>query len=275
MGNLVSTFTMPAAVARDVVGQFDYEQAGAPVVRDLDIEERVKGESEVGDVLGMQAIRMLPDVRSIQYAQSFNGETDIGYYRFSNPGAIGKVSPLTKQITGAVSEPTLTGLEEEMNKANLKDWQLYNKSTAPNANVDYVLRHRLAKTMYKDFEAWRKGSKNKRGVVTYDETSDPKEKAKLLEDWIKNRIGDEREIVEDMLEQWAISKPYSSRGFIRNTYALKQKEVGKDAFDDAAKALGYESSKSMIADSESVKEEVKRRRLLLAKINDYIPNEAD
>lgn len=275
LGNFISTFTMPAALARDAVGQFDYDKAGSPFVRDLDIEEGTSGRGvgEFGDVLTMQSTRMLPDLETLQYTQSFNGDTDIGYYRFSNPVAISKMNPLVKQITGAVSEPVLTGLEEEMNKANLKDWKLYNKNTAPNANVDYLLRRRLAKTMYKEFEAWRKKApaSERYGKTAYDDIKDPKDRAVLLESWISNTIRAKREETEDLLQDFIASSPKMSRGFVRNNYALKLKELGEDPFNQAALDLGYESAKDMITSSENVDVEVKRRGLLLSKVNNYIP----
>ena len=218
---------------------------------------------------------MLPDLEFVQYTQSFNGETDLAYYRFSNPVAIGKMNPLIKQITGATSEPALTGLEEEMNKGNLKDWMLYNKRTVPNANLDYVVRQRLAKTMSKNFEAWREtGTGSKQfGYTPYDEIQDPKKKAELLEGWIKKQITTEVKRTEVMFDKYAAASPVKARGFVRNNYAIKRKEVGKDVFDEAAKEFGYETADKFIADSETVKIEVDRRMAILMKISDYIPNE--
>ena len=278
IGSFISTFSMPFAVARDMVGQFDYDQAGAPFVRDLANSEGISTKAAGGvdlNVLQMQSSRMLPDLEFIQYTQSFNGETDLAYYRFSNPVAIGKMNPLIKQITGATSEPALTGLEEEMNKGNLKDWMLYNKRTVPNANLDYVVRQRLAKTMSKNFEVWREtGTGSKQfGYTPYDEIQDPKKKAELLEGWIKKQITTEVKRTEVMFDKYAAASPVKARGFIRNNYAIKRKEVGKDVFDEAAKEFGYESADKFIADSETVKIEVDRRMAILMKINDYIPNE--
>ena len=76
-----------------------------------------------------------------------------------------------------------------------------------------------------------------------------------------------------MFDKYAAASPVKARGFVRNNYAIKRKEVGKDVFDEAAKEFGYESADEFIADSETVKIEVDRRMAILMKINDYIPNE--
>lgn len=275
LGGFLSTFTMPAAIARDVVGQMSYDQAGAPFTRDLAITDGVSTKAAGGlgmDLLKMQTTRMLPDMDFMQYTQSFNGENDIDYYRFSNPVAIGKMNPLIKQITGSVSEPPVTQLEMEMNRYNLKDWKMYNSRTVPNANVDYVVRQRLAKTMYRDFAEWKANAPAGRAYpnMTYDDIQDNDDKAQLLEGWIKKRIKQETELVEGMLDKFIAANPYKARGYVRNNYALKRKELGSDVFDKAAKDLGYESADEYIADSESVTQEISRRMSILMKTANYI-----
>ena len=274
LGGFLSTFTMPAAIARDVIGQMSYDQAGAPFTRDLAITDGVstKGAGLNLDTVTMQSTRMLPDMQFMQYTQSFNGETDIDYYRFSNPVAIGKMNPLTKQITGATSEPPLTELEKEMNKANLKDWQLYNSKTVPNANIDYVLRQRLAKNLPKEFAKWKANAPAGRAYpnMTYDDIKDPKEKAQLLEGWIKKRIDQEKEVVESMFDKFVAANPYKARGYIRNNYALKRKKLGAEVFDKAAKQFGYSSADDYISDAESINQEIERRMKILMMSSNYI-----
>jgi len=88
--------------------------------------------------------------------------------------ARGKIDPGLKQITGIAGEPPTTALQREMSKYNLKNYQLYTNTTAKTANVDLVLRHRLAKTMYKDFEEWKANApaSPRYGEMTYNEISE-------------------------------------------------------------------------------------------------------
>ena len=274
LGNFLSTFTMPAALARDIVGQFDYDQAGSPMVRDMAMSEEKRGDGDLS-VAVMQTTRMLPDLDWVQYTQSFDGQNDIPYYRFNNPVAIGKQNPLVKQVTGEVSEPPLTSLEEEMNRYQLKDWQMYNKNTVPNPNIDYVLRQRLAKTMYKDFENWKKQAPASKQYTnnSYDEIQDNEKKAEILTEWIESRIRNERDKVQEAFDGWASKNPHAARGYIRNNYKLKEKQVGEGIFDEAAQTFGFDTADEYIADSENVTQEVNRRQELILKTAQYIPNE--
>ena len=180
-----------------------------------------------------------------------------------------------KQVTGEVSEPPLTSLEEEMNRYQLKDWQMYNKNTVPNPNIDYVLRQRLAKTMYKDFENWKKQAPASKQYTnnSYDEIQDNEKKAEILTEWIESRIRNERDKVQEAFDGWASKNPHAARGYIRNNYKLKEKQVGEGIFDEAAQTFGFDTADEYIADSENVTQEVNRRQELILKTAQYIPNE--
>lgn len=270
IGSVLSTFTMPAAVARDMVGQFSYDAAGSPFTRDLNLNETVGTGS---GVLVNQATRMLPDIESIQYTQSFNGQTAIPTYKISNPVAIGKVNPLTKQITGSTEEPPLTALEMEMNKANIKDWQIY-KTYDVSPNIDLVVRHNLAKKLYKDFNDFRKNdfASQRYGTKKYDEIEDPKERAGLLKEWLGMKIRREKESVEQQFNAMLSSDKAGSRGFVRNNYTIKRKEIGDELLDRVAGGLGYSTAEDYIADSENVTEEINRRLEIMDKVSRILPN---
>mgnify|MGYP003108903305 CR=1 FL=1 len=291
LGNVISTFTYPQTLARDMMGQLDVDAAGSPFTRDLALTSEVntKGTkfSTSGVVVG-QSTRMLMDTDFLQYTQSFNGENDIQYYRFSNPVAIGTVNPVIKQIYGSSDEPPLTGLEEEMNKMQLKDYEMYSKRNVPNANIDLILRQRLAKgipetgepSLSDEFADWRENAPaSKRfGTMTYNEiVVDPrissKEKKEVLEGWIKKRINQERERVENMFNAYVATKPLQARGFIRNNYAIIKRREGAEVFDAAAMKMGYESADSMISSSENVEQEINRRLRLLSIVPQVQANE--
>ena len=295
LGNILATFTYPQTLARDMMGQLNPDAAGSPFTRDLaitsDINTKGTGlniKSRPSFVVG-QTTRMLMDTEFLQYTQSFNGENDIQYYRFSNPVAIGTVNPVLKRIYGSSDEPPLTGLEEEMNKMQLKDFELYSKKNVPNANVDLILRQRLAKgvpennipSLAVEFESWRKNAPayyenssfaERFGDMTYNEiVVDPrissKDKKEVLEGWIKKRISQEREKVEIMFDAYIATNPVQARGFIRNNYAIIKNREGGKVFDDAALKMGYESADSMIQSSRSVKDEIDKRLRLLGTVN--------
>jgi hypothetical protein len=279
-GNFFATFTMPGAIARDLIGQADYDQAGNPFTRELAITDDVKLDYS-GSEMTNRALRMLADVRSIQYLQSFNDETDIAYYDFDNPVARGKVNPALKQITGRTAEPPLTTLQKEMSRYNLKNWQIYGSIAPKSANIDLVLRDRLAKSMYKDFEKWKSTApaSEKYGEMTYDEivASDSisnLDKANLLEGWIKKKILKEKEDVEEMLDSFAAESPVKARGYIRNNYIIYSKgKEGKQNLDTAAQTLGFKTADEYLAESDTVSDELERRMKLLAIVPNIRENE--
>ena len=279
-GDFLSTFTMPGAIARDLIGQADYDQAGNPYTRELAITDDVKLDYS-GAEMTNRALRMLPDVRSRQYLQSFNDETDIAYYDFDNPVARGKVNPALKQITGRTAEPPLTTLQKEMSRYNLKNWQIYGSTATKSANVDLVLRERLAKSMYKDFENWKSKApaSKKYGEMTYDEivASDSisnLDKATLLEGWITKKIRKEREQVEDLFDSFVAESPVKARGYIRNNYIIYSKDKGgKQNLNTAAQTLGFNTADEYLAESETISDELTRRMKLLAIVPNIRENE--
>ena len=279
-GDFLATFTMPGAIARDLIGQADYDQAGNPFTRELAITDDVKLDYS-GAEMTNRALRMLPDVRSVQYLQSFNDETDIAYYDFDNPVARGKVNPALKQITGRTAEPPLTSLQKEMSRYNLKNWQIYGSTATKSANIDLVLRERLAKSMYKDFENWKSKApaSKKYGEMTYDEivASDSisnLDKANLLEGWIRKKIRKEKEQVETLFDSFVAESPVKARGYIRNNYIIYSKgKEGKQNLDTAAQTLGFKTADEYLSESETISDELTRRMKLLAIVPNIRENE--
>jgi len=280
IGDFLATFTMPGAIARDLIGQADYDQAGNPYTRELALTDDVKLDYS-GAEMTNRALRMLPDVRSTQYLQSFNDETDISYYDFDNPVARGKVNPALKQITGRTAEPPLTSLQKEMSRYNLKNWQIYGSTATKSANVDLVLRERLAKSMYKDFENWKSKApaSKKYGEMTYDEivASDSisnLDKANLLEGWIRKKIRKEKEQVESLFDSFVAESPVKARGYIRNNYIIYSKDKkGKQNLNTAAQTLGFKTADEYLAESDTISDELTRRMKLLAIVPNIRENE--
>ena len=294
LGNIAATFTYPGTLARDIAGQFSYEAAGTPYVRDIegigpfenrgagdatkgeDLPKSMKGERGSFQVLAGQATRFLADTDTVQYTQSFtrNPNNDISYYSPFNSAPIGKMNPLLKQFTGFQQNPPMTGLQREMNKLYVEEYEMYSSRTATNASVDYILRHKLAKSLPQAFEAWRKQAPIKAGNNnTYDELSSDERlgdkanviKKKALEGFINNFILEQKEVVTEGFQSIMADRPVEARGFIRNNYTLKRKEIGSEIFDMAANELNsnFSTSEELLADSDSIVEELNRRMAIM------------
>jgi len=288
LGTVLSTFSYPFTIARDVYAQLDPNARGSAYVRDLAMQDNVnpKLRPSTGIFLN-QSTRMLMDTSMVQYTQSFNGENDIKYYRFSNPNAIGTINPVIKQITGSPDEPPLTGLEQEMNKFKIKDFEIYNKRTVPNASVDLILRRFLAKGDEKqgipslaiEFESWRtkaSAAPKRHGNLSYNEIMESeqisgKEKKEILEGFIQDRIRQRKDVVENMFEAYSKTKPVSVRGYIRNQFDVLLDQRGKKDFDLVAKRLGYPSAAAMIQSSDSVEDEMRKRLSIMGAVNNLEP----
>ena len=295
LGNIAATFTYPGTLARDITGQFSYEAAGTPYVRDLEgigpFENRgagdatrgrelptsMKGERGSFQVLAGQATRFLADSDNVQYTQSFTSDpdNDISYFSPFNPAPVGKMNPLLKQFSGFQQNPPMTNLQREMNKLYIEEYEVYSNRTATNATVDYVLRHKLAKSLPQAFEAWRKSAEIKAGNNnTYDEMSSDERlgdrasaiKKTALEGFMNDYILKQKEIVIDLFDNMKVNKPVQARGFIRNNYVLKRKELGAELFDMAAQSLensDFSTSEEYLANSENILEELNRRMVIM------------
>jgi len=295
LGNIAATFTYPGTLARDITGQFSYEAAGTPYVRDIDgigpvanmgagsatsdkdLPKSMKGERGSYQTLFGQATRMLMDSDTRQYTQSFskNPNNDIDYYSPFNPAPIGKMNPLLKQISGLQQNAPMTELQREMNKLYIEEYEVYSNRSAPNAAIDYVLRFKLANSMPKAFKEWRQSAEIKAGNNnTYDEISSDANlsersseiKKKALEDFMNNFISSQREIITESFNNIMTERPIQARGFIRNNYELQRKEVGAEYFNRAVQQLenfDFKTSEEFLADSDDILEELNRRMFIM------------
>ena len=296
LGNVFSTLSYPFTLARDIQGQFSYESAGTPFVRDLgensagiergtrmeDLKKSMKGERSTFEVFKGQSTRMFMDLDSVQYTQSFteNPGNDINYYSPFNSQPVGKMNPLLKQFTGVQQNPPMTSLQREMNRMNLEEYEVYGSSDAPNATVDYQLRYNLSKTLPQKFNTWTSevpiGGRG--GDLTYVELTkenlgpDATEsdlnafKREALDKFINYQITEEREKVRQYFEERIISEPVKIRGYIRNNYVLKKKEIGGELFDEVVSNMEgseFSTAEQFLADSEDVKEELNRRTFIV------------
>ena len=168
-----------------------------------------------------------------------------------------------------------------MSRYNLKNWQIYGSTATKSANIDLVLRERLAKSMYKDFENWKSKApaSKKYGEMTYDEivASDSisnLDKANLLEGWIRKKIRKEKEQVEALFDSFVAESPVKARGYIRNNYIIYSKDKeGKQNLDTAAQTLGFNTADEYLAESDTVSDELSKRMRLLAIVPNIRENE--
>lgn len=295
LADFFATFTMPLAVTRDLIGQSSYDAAGSPYTRDLDRSSELKNENALVSAEFLnRTLRFSPDLGFIQYQQSFDGETDIDYYGIANPVARGKIDPALKQIFGVAQEPPKTELEKAMSKYNLREWQIYRNSTAPNSNVDLVLRKTLAKSLYLDFENWSKkdiASKalqqmnidtGKMKGMTWKEIEasddiDNKDKAAILTGFINIKIRDTKKKVEKAFDAFVASDKVRASGYIRNNYTIyskKNKGEGKRTLDRAAKTLGANSAEEYLSQAQDARDELERKLSLMHRADQFLKVEA-
>ena len=270
-GNVLSTFTYPLTPLRDIQGQFNYESAGSPYVRSLAEGIQPTSQEEASGILAMQATRFLPDYESVQYTQSFMGEPnkDIDLYSIVNPMPVGKMNPLNKTFTGLADSPPITDLKRELNKLNIKGYDIYKNSRVPNTSLDYVVRFKLAKNLSKNFNAFRDSYVYPDGInsgLTYDEIENVDRKKEALKGFIDQEIKFYKKQAEDFFTDLANNQPVKARGFIRNNYFLKRNEFGEDYFNEAANLVSkgkFKTSLEYLQDSESIEDELNRRQVLI------------
>lgn len=283
LGNFMSTFTYPGIIARDLVGQVSYDAAGNPFIRNVE-GESPGSEADDISLLGEQGLdlqtlvgqstRFTVDVEMLQYTQSFNGKTDIPYYSPFNPQPVGKINPVVKQLTGLAQNPPMTDLEREMNTLSIDPYELYGTYSQKNASIDFQLRKQLAGTLHKDFEIWADNQKLG-GLAkgrTYNELDDYDLKSQFLKQFVGEKISESKKSIVAWATDLASNQKtkHMARGFIRNNYDIKKKELGADIFNAAAVELSNGTSKTsaeFLAKSEDVLEELNRREALMYRVS--------
>jgi hypothetical protein len=272
IGNLAATLTYPATISRDFVGQYDYDAAGNPYIRDVMGQNPFDNPGDVsltGEVTNFhtgvaQATRMLPDIKSIQYTQSFNGETDIPMYSILNPMKVGAMNPLLKQITGVSSEPPMTDIEREFNRMGLKEYQVYKPYAVRNPSVHYLMTYNLSQTLHETFDNWRKDTRlgGLANGKTYDQIEDNDLKKEALLKFVEESVSLARTDATKKLEDGLANNKKSVKGYIRLNYEIKRQELGVEYFDRAAEQISrgeFKTAKDYLMNSDSPKQELERR----------------
>ena len=291
LGSIVSTFTYPGTIARDVAGQLSDFARGNPYTRD------VKGTPMTGErnflseiveegVFRNQALRFVMDMQGMSLTQTRRGSDgeDLKLYSPFNPTPIGGYNPISRQF-GFSQEPPSTELQKEMNVLGLEEYKLYGSTKTKNATLDYTVRKFLAQGMEgvpslaEEFKAW-KGSwklndQSEYAGRTYDELGDDYELKKIaLEEFVSFKVGIAQELMTDAFDKLLESDTGRRRaaGFLRNQYVLKESQLksSKDrSFDDLVSIMTrgeeveYKTAKDYLGDSSSIEEELARRMKIM------------
>ena len=270
LGSIISTFTYPGTIGRDVAGQLSDFARGNPYVRDVRggpeySEEQLRQNPELGvslygeknfleNITGQgifrnQALRFLTDMQGMSLTQTRRGTDgeDLKLYSPFNPTPVGGYNPITRQF-GFTQEPPSTEIQKEMKRLGILEYKMYGNTKTPNSSVDYAVRKLLAvgmggiPTMADEFEAWKSSwqltNRTEYAGRTYDELGDDTElKKQALEDFINHRIKNAQELMTDAFNTMLESETgrRKAAGFLRNMYVIKEARLkqskGRD-FDD-------------------------------------------
>lgn len=146
-----ASFTYPAAVLKDVYGQFDPRSAYLPETKDATIN--------VLDFMGldqktvMRATRFLPDVPAIQ-------GYDPKRYDIFTEHALYIKDPILKQFIGIEMQPEKSRLDKEFARLAIDKYQLYPVYQKKNDYLDILTRTYGSTLIAKPLYDWTRTNKN-------------------------------------------------------------------------------------------------------------------
>ena len=136
VGNIVNTYTIPAAVLKDFYSQFDGESRKIPETR--------TGNVDFWDIVRTRGFRAAPDLGPDNVIGEFFGaeEYDVASRSPFREGDLKAVNPLEKQLFGFNKGPKKNIVEKEMAELNFAYYDLYKKH--PNELIDREIRRELS-----------------------------------------------------------------------------------------------------------------------------------
>ncbi len=136
VGNIVNTYTIPAAVIKDFYSQFDAESRKIPETR--------TGDVDFWDIVRTRGFRAAPDFGPDNIIGEYFGaeEYDVALRSPFRTGDLKSVNPLEKQLFGFNKGPKKNIVEREMAELNLAYYDLYKKH--PNELIDRLTRKELS-----------------------------------------------------------------------------------------------------------------------------------
>lgn len=291
LGNIVSTFTYPATISRDVAGQLSDFARGNPYVRDVRGTETTGERNFLEDMVGQgifrnQALRFVMDMQGVSLTQTRRGSDgeDLKLYSPFNPTPVGGYNPITRQF-GYTQEPPSTEIQKEMTLLGLEEYKLYGNTKVRNASVDYAVRKLLSRgmsglpTMAEEFKAWKANwklsNRTEYAGRTYDELGDDYELRRMaLQDFVGHRVATAEKLMTESFETMLETNTgrRQAAGFLRNQYVLTEAQLktksGRD-FNDLVSLMTrgedveYKSARDYLGDSSSVEEELARRKKII------------
>jgi hypothetical protein len=272
LADIAATFTYPTTVFRDLQGNLDPELSYVPYTRSLMMGDEMKDRANLLDIMMADSesfnrmVRMLPETTLTQYTQSLNGKTAVALYDPFGKGPARSINPMTKQIFGVERKEAPTEIKKAIATLGMKEWQLYKKSTIKNPSMDLLVRKGLSEYIHGAFDKFReKPLQIQGGNILWDDLN-PEMQRDQLKKFITRSVTEVSVSVEGYFKELSALKPKLAAGYLRNAYVIQEKSSLTSYFQTAAKSLSkgaFEDADEYIADSESIEEELIRRREII------------
>jgi len=277
LGDIAATFTYPLTISRDIQGMLDPATAATPFTRDVFMGDpdapSAAGEMNYLDTMVMRATRMLPDWNFTQYTQTLNGRNDIPYHTIFNETPLGAFNPLSRQF-GFSETPRPNEIQREMNRLNIREFDLYSRRTIPNPAVAWVVENRLSRSLNDRFQIWSEevGQGGLAAGQSYNDLEDMEQRRVMFQQFVRSEIQREVGETEQLWSQVVRDRPRAASGYIRNMYVLEEarlSRVGGDSVYDTAVSQfsDFETAEQFLLDAETVEEEVVRRQQIMTWAN--------
>ena len=266
LADVMATFTYPAAMAKDFLGQYDPEKSYTWYNPDMQGDANILYDLQTWGEFQSRVSKNIPKYDWLGHAKYVNKSTTLPRYSIFNSRPIGTINPAMKQIVG-IDTRSQSSIQEELSRLGLKEFELYKNSTVKNPVIRYVVEERLSKSLNKEFLRWRSQPRTELSGASYDDL-DVNAQRQLFEDFISKQVQD---TVKDTAERWGeYSKfaPTSAAGYIRNMYMIQGKTdiMGKPRYDAAAQSIPnsqYQTAEDYLVESTSLIDELNRRQMLM------------
>ena len=136
LGNIINTFTLPAAVVKDFYGQFDPESRAIP-------ETRTGGTDNFFDIMYRRATRSLPDFPLREWGMDVETDYDLAAVSPFKTDDLLAVNPIEKQLFG-FGKRTKNVLEKEMARLGLTPYDMYRREKSE--TLDLYTRQELSRS---------------------------------------------------------------------------------------------------------------------------------
>lgn len=231
--DLIATFTYPLASVRDIYGQIDPRSSMNPYTKDVtggemtvSLFDIMEFEFNKGAGFTSRATRFLPDVPWVQVNTSIDGQYDLEYWNMFSGKQIQSVDPMTKQFTGRNVSPELSELQRDMNRYGIDEYDAYRGNANP--SLDYAVRYYMA-NVYDLPKRWEEFKSENADVL---DQATPEFVRDRLSDFLSQSIEAATSKVREDFERRAVNDPASVRGYIRNVFVAKMRQMKREGRTD-------------------------------------------